>query len=187
MRMSSVLSLHDLPWAELQAARLDGELYAVDECFCPIDEPGGRRQRALALSAIVPRRLIVELHSAAWVWGATDRPPARHRLCADITARSRPPIGTAILREVVVDPGDVEMLGRLRIATPLRTAVDLARLDTVDMTIIDRLFTLGGFDLDACRALIERRRNLPDKRRAIDRLERGYLRSVARKARISRP
>jgi len=179
MRMPSVLSPVDLPWPELQAARLDGELYGVDACFCPIDEPGGLHQRALALTSVVPRRLIAELHSAAWVWGALDRPPARHRLCADITARSRPPIGTAILREVVVDPTDVLTLGRLRITTPLRTAVDLARLDEVDQEPLTRLFAIGEFDLDACRALIERRRNLPDKRRALERLERAQESAVS--------
>ncbi|MCU1403664.1 MAG: hypothetical protein JWM70_1988, partial [Microbacteriaceae bacterium] len=36
-RLESVLCRIDLPEAELQAARLDGEVYAVSECFCPID------------------------------------------------------------------------------------------------------------------------------------------------------
>jgi len=171
MRITSVLSPADLPWPELQAARLDGELFAVDACYCPIDEPDGLRLRALALAAVVPRRLIAELHSAAWVWGALEHPPVRHRLCADITARTRPPIGTAILREVVVDAQDVDNIGALRISSPLRTAVDLARLDdAVDLGIVARLFTIGDFGLEACHVLIERRRNLPDKHRARQRL-----------------
>ncbi|MBK4346765.1 type IV toxin-antitoxin system AbiEi family antitoxin [Lacisediminihabitans changchengi] len=172
MRLASVLSPADLPSAELQAARLDGELYRVDECFSPIDQPTGLHHRALALAAITPRRLIAELHSAAWVWGALDQPPSRHRLCADITARTRPPIGPAILREVVVDATDVVTLGPLRITTPLRTAVDLARLDPEPhREVITRLFAIGGFGLADCEALIQRRRNLPDKRRALRRLQ----------------
>ena len=172
MRLAPVLSPADLPSAELQAARLDGELYGVGDCFSPIDIIDGRDQRALALATVVPHRLIVELLSAAWVWGAALSAPARPRLCADITARTRPPIGSAILREVVVDQADVVILGRLRITTPLRTAVDLARLDPEpDREVIARLFDIGGFGLADCEALIQRRRNLPDKRRALLRLE----------------
>ena len=49
-----VLGALDLPAPELHAARLDGEVFALDECFCPIDEIEQSIHRARALAAILP-------------------------------------------------------------------------------------------------------------------------------------
>ena len=38
-RLATVLTRNDLPSAELHAMRLDGELFAIDEAFAPIDIP----------------------------------------------------------------------------------------------------------------------------------------------------
>jgi hypothetical protein len=169
-----VLGALDLPAAELNAARLDGEVFALDECFCPIDEIEQSVHRARALAAILPARLIAEQRTAAWIFGVLDRPPTRHQVCADIDARTRPPSVRIGVREVVLADGDVLTLGGMRVTTPLRTTVDLARFSPVfagdELTIIRALAAIGHFGLAECGAMLERGRNLPAKRRALSRL-----------------
>ena len=175
-RLSSVLSDFDLPLAELQAARLDGEVFAVDECFSPIDAVEGRVHRALALATLVPPRLIAERRSAAWVLGAAVDAPAVHELCAASTARARPPLSARVsVREVMISEGDVETIGGLRVTTPLRTALDLLRVgdefDARDAAIVRALLEIGELTSHDCRAAAERRTKLPGKRRALHRLD----------------
>ncbi|HEY0259796.1 MAG TPA: type IV toxin-antitoxin system AbiEi family antitoxin [Lacisediminihabitans sp.] len=174
-RLPPVLSRHDLPAAELQAARLDGEVYAVDACFSPIDELERPATRAMALFASLPGRLIAEQRSAAWVLGALDRPPPVHQLCTDIGARvSQVGPRRAVIREVVIDEGDLIAYSGLRSTNPLRTAVDLARFSPAfgaeERRLVAGLGELGRFDLASCLSMLERRRNLPGKRLAASRL-----------------
>src|SRR5687768_17102372 len=89
-RLSPVLDATDLPIAELWAARLDGELFTLDDCFVPIDAPEGARERAAAIARQWPQRFIAERLTAAWIWGVLDTPPVRHELCASLGARARP-------------------------------------------------------------------------------------------------
>jgi hypothetical protein len=175
MRLSAVLSARDLPAVELQAARLDGELMMIGDCFSPIDEIEGRRHRIAALAAVLPPRLIVERRTAAWVHGAIPYPPSRHELCAPTTERSRPisPVRFT-LREVVVDASDVDEIDGVRVTSPLRTVIDLARFspasdDTLQRTIA-ALLVLGGNTAEDCRLMLDRRRNLPGKRQAYERI-----------------
>ncbi|MES2170071.1 MAG: type IV toxin-antitoxin system AbiEi family antitoxin [Actinomycetota bacterium] len=174
MRLPAVLSTHDLPSAELQAARLDGELFAIDECFSPIDEIEQRRHRAASLAAIVPDRLIAEQHSAAWVHGALLHAPARHEFCADTRARVRPAGARFALREVVIDDSDLMELGGMSVTTPLRTVLDLARFSSefgeAERQVTRALMVCGRFGFIDCVSALDRRRNLPGKRQAIARL-----------------
>jgi hypothetical protein len=174
-RLSPVLSVRDLPAVELQAARLDGELYRVDECFSPIDEIEGTEHRARALATTLPERLIAEQHTAAWILGAIDSPPRRHRLCAAIGARGRAPdTARFIVREVVIDESELLSRGGMRLTTPLRTAIDLARFcpawGEAESAIVTALMVDGRFGIDDCARNIDRRRNLPGKQRALERL-----------------
>lgn len=173
--LPSVLSRFDLPQVELMAARLDGELYGVGDCFSPIDVFEHSANRAASLAMLLPDRLIAEQRSAAWILGATDTVPVRHELCADTTARIRSSWSVlATVREVVLDPADTAEHGGLRVTTPLRTAVDLARVSPVfsaaDAVIVRALMRIGAFGLDECRSMLDRRRNLPGKLLALDRL-----------------
>ncbi|MEP6480534.1 MAG: type IV toxin-antitoxin system AbiEi family antitoxin [Rhodoglobus sp.] len=174
-RLPHVLSGHDLPLAELLAARLDGELFRVDECFAPVDEIEQPTHRAGALSAILPERLIAEQRSAAWVWGALDTPPARHELCVVAGTRTRSPgVSWMRLREVVIEPGELTTIGGLQLTTPLRTVVDLARFSAnfgeAEELIVQRLLHAHGLTRQQCLDDLERRRNLPNKRQALARL-----------------
>jgi len=177
-----VLSRFDLPEAELHAARLDGELFAIDECFGPIDLAPQASLRAASLAAILPARLIAEQRTAAWVLGALLDPPVQHQLCADTAARYRF-AGAArfTVREVVLEPDDTSVLAGLRVTTPLRTAIDLARFceefGEHEADIVAELARTGGFELPGAIAGLERRRHLPGKVRAAQRLRAALRRA----------
>ncbi len=179
-RLPAVLSHHDLPQAELNAALLDGEVYVVDECFSPIDEIDQRSHRALALASLLPERLlperlIAEQRTAAWVLGALARPPFHHQFCAAIDARVRPSgMIRVTVREVVIEETDLLECAGLRVTTPVRTVVDLARFSPSfgdeEVRLVKNLMSLGGFGIEECKAMLDRRQNLPAKRLAHQRI-----------------
>ena len=174
-RLPGVLAASDLPLAELCAARLDGELVALDECFCPVDSVLGVAERAEALSRTVPARLIAERDSAAWVWGALDRPPAVHRLCVDAGARVHPPPRSRLaVREVLLTEADTVTLRGMTVTTPLRTATDIVRFEhrfgVREARTVSALLRMTGAAADECARAIAVRSHLPHKRRALGRL-----------------
>jgi hypothetical protein len=174
-RLPPVLSVAELPLAELYAARLDGELVALDDRFSPIDQPDDIRHRAGLLAAMIPARLIAEQHTAAWVMGVRSRPPLQHQFCAATGARvCLSPSSPYQLREVVIDETETFTLGELRLTTPLRTAVDIARtsptFDAADRDVVAALMRLWGFGAEDCLLAMNKRRNLPQKRAALARI-----------------
>jgi hypothetical protein len=174
-RLPAVLSRSDLPEAELCAARLDGEVYGIDECFSPIDEVERPVTRANALSSIAPARFIAEQRTAAWLHGALAFPPAVHQFCVAARARAKPPYGPRIrVREVEIDDREVQSIGGIRVTTPLRTVVDLARFSRhfggEEESIVTGLLAIDGFGIDECRAALNLRHNLPGKRLALRRI-----------------
>jgi hypothetical protein len=176
--LTPVLTTTEFDPAELAAIVLDGEGYRVADGVAPLDEVPGPLIRAAALVAQLPPRLIAEQHTAAWVWGAQQRPPLRLEVCSNISARTRPSLDSALsVREVVLEHDDTVQLGDLVVTTPLRTATDLARFVsewTDDETrIVRELSRLGGFGIHDCVRLMNRRRNLPGKRVALERLAVG--------------
>lgn len=173
--LPSVLSRRDLPLAELHAARLDGELFAIDDCFGPVDVAEQAELRAASLSAVLPPRLIAEQRSAAWVLGSLLAPPARHQLCVDTRARYRCAAAPRFaVREVVLEDGETVVIGGLRVTTPLRTALDLARFcdpfGDDEARIVAALGAAGRFGADEAVADLGRRRHLSGKVRAAGRL-----------------
>jgi hypothetical protein len=174
-RLASVLSVLDLPLAELCSARLDGEVYEVDACYSPVDELASPWLRAAALAAQVPSRLIAERSTAAWVHGAVRTPPRTHEYCVDTVARCHPPaLRNVRIREVVLDERDTVVLAGLRVTTPLRTLCDIART-VADLTPRHEsaclgLLALPGVTVAAAREHLAACGALPDKRRALTRL-----------------
>ena len=174
-RLSAVLTGVDLPLTELCAARLDGELFAIDEAYAPIDLPDGPIERARSIAPYCQGRLMAEQNSAAWIWGARAAPPAYHELCASLGARARPafPLRT-LVREVVIDETEFVVLGGVPVTTPLRTIVDLVRFgecfDDAESAVILALMRVGRVSIQSCLTELERRHNLPNKKRAKSRL-----------------
>jgi hypothetical protein len=175
LRLGTVLSPSDFPTPELTALVLDGEAFRVDQCVAPVDTVPGPVLRAAALVEELPPRLIAEQHTAAWIWGIVADPPSRHEVCADITARIRPTLDSRLsVREVVVLHEDVTVLAGLTVTTPMRTAIDLARFverwSDEEARIVRELLTLGECDILDCARAMNRKRNLPGKRIALERL-----------------
>lgn len=179
MPLPTVLTARDLPAPELGGMRLDGEVYALAEGWCTVDELEGPAHRARAVRGDRSERLIAELGTAAWVWGVTPTLPRVVEFCVDLGARARLGINPIVrVRELVLDPSDRVNLGvgsgGGTVTSRVRTAVDLARfrdpLPAEDAASIVELARQGGFGLDECRELMDRRRNLPEKRRALARL-----------------
>jgi len=175
-RLSPVLSALDLPREELQAARLDGEVFAIDDCFSPVDEFEQGSHRGMSLAATTPRRFIAERRSAAWIHGARLDPPVVHQLCVSLSARAHVPWNPRVtVREVVISDDETLLVGGFAVTTPLRTVIDYLRSSEFgarDTEEVLALMRLGALDPSSCREHLEGRRNLPGKQRALRRLDR---------------
>jgi hypothetical protein len=174
--------LDELPEVELQAMALDGESYRLADAYLPIGIRAAPPARAAAALGDGSPRLIAGLSTAAWIWGARDRPSGRREFLVDLTARWRPPLPHDIhIVESIVREGDAVRLGRARVTTPLRTVVDLARFrrefDATDAELIRRLARIGGFDAEHAVAAMDRGRNLAGKREAARRIRLALSRS----------
>lgn len=174
-RLGQVLSPTDLPATELSAARLDGELVAIADCFTPVDLPVQATSRAQALAQNLSARVIVELLSAAWILGATEDAPAFPQFCSTSEARAKPAVIRRLaVREVVIEEEEILTIGGVRVTSPLRTASDLIRSSTEfgaeTQHVVLCLLELAQTSVDDCATLLRHRRNLPGKRRALQRL-----------------
>ncbi len=81
---------------------------------------------------------------------------------------------------MVIDDGDVEHIAGLAVTTPVRTVVDLARnslsFDDEELEVIGTLMRIDRFGLEECRAVLDRRRNLPHKTLAVERISEAVRR-----------
>jgi hypothetical protein len=177
-RLPSVLGTHDLPLAELCAARIDGELIAIDDAWAPIDEPDLPSLRAAVVAQRVPRAVVIERRSAAWVHGAVDAPPSIAQFCVPYDERiAMISDRRAQVREVTFADGDVVSFAGVRCTSPLRTAFDLLR----DPTLVDdeavgavaRLTAERPGLAEALRDRLDESRRMPHRASAISRLQRA--------------
>jgi hypothetical protein len=167
MRLAPVLAVSDLSPVELQAARLDGEVYDLAGAYCLIGELEAPAHRARAVLAGRSPRLLAELGTAAWIWGAAPE-PLRLEFAVTPDARARlSPAAHIAVREIVYEPGDVVPVGGFRVTTPLRTILDLARFaEPFDAGVVGRLAEGAGLGPDDVRAAFANRPGIPAKRRA---------------------
>lgn len=171
--MASLLGPGALSLAELHAARLDGEVYSVDERFSPVDEVDTAWLRAAALRSVAGTRMIAELDSALWVYGLLAFPPPIHTMCVARSDRIKfPPSRRIALREVTHSTGDVAEVAGLRVTVPGRILFDLAFSDRSDgadraRALLARWPPLAG----ACARRISAVPNLPGKGVALRRLD----------------
>lgn len=157
MPRSRLVTSDDWPEAELRAAVLAGELVAVGACWASPVEPQTPSLRAEAAAwTLRDARPIAGTRTAAWIWGATSRPPSP--LEAAISPQARVHVDAGVrLREVVIDPADIVRLGGLGgpagagglgVTTPLRTAIDLLRTPSTGER------TFGAAESEAVRGLL---------------------------------
>jgi hypothetical protein len=139
-RLPVVLGTHDLHIAELCAARLDGELFAIDDGWAPVDEPDLPAFRAAVVALRAPRALIIERLSAAWVHGGLAVPPPVAQFCVPLSSRiavlaeSR-----ATVREVRIDDAEIVELDGIRCTSVVRTGFDLLREPALDDRDAERI------------------------------------------------
>jgi hypothetical protein len=175
-RLPAVLGTDDLPLAELCAARIDGDLFAIDEAWAPIDEPDLPSLRAAVVALRVSRSLIIERLSAAWVHDAVDRPPRTAQFCVPHGSRIATIVDRRVaIREVVLTDDEFFELGGVRCTTPARTAFDLLReaslADADSERIVTRLIAARPRLEDQIRERFDRARRMPHRARALVRLD----------------
>ena len=171
-----MLGTDDLPLAELCAARIDGELFAIDEGWAPIDEPDLPSLRAAVVALRVSRSLIIERLSAAWVHDAVDSPPRTAQFCVPHGARIAAIADRRVaIREVVIADDEIVVLGGVRCTTPARTAFDLLREtslpDADSERIVTRLLSSRPRLEARVRERFDRARRMPHRARALVRLD----------------
>jgi hypothetical protein len=172
-RLTAPLDGGDLAPAELRAMRLDGQVFALVDAWCPVDVVETPEVRARAVLIGRSTRLVAELRTAAWIWGALPALPRPVELCADVRARARVRPGTdASVRELVLHDEDVVRFGDAAVTSPLRTLVDLARAGTVDDDVLRLIARLGSVRIDDVRSLLAARA-LPGRRMALSTAERA--------------
>ncbi|AMM20912.1 hypothetical protein AX769_13135 [Frondihabitans sp. PAMC 28766] len=181
-RPSALLTSADLPYVELQAAALDGDVFRVDRAFCSVAEIDVPWRRATALAPLFGTEFVVAGLSAAWVWGALAEAPITHEAFGDTRRTHRDiPAGTRV-RAARTEPVDLVDFGPVRVTSPVRTVVDLVRREAFGdeaAEVVRFLVSEHGIDRGSCEALLTRSPHLPHKRRARQRLDAAGLADVA--------
>ena len=177
-KLPAVLGTDDLPLAELCAARIDGDLFAIDEGWAPVDEPDLPSLRAAVVALRVSRSLIIERLSAAWVHDALDVAPHTAQFCVPHRSRIAAIADRRVaIREVVLGDDEVIELGGARCTTPARTAFDLLRENTLPDAdaerVVARLLASRPRLEGQIRARLDRAQRMPHRARALVRLDRA--------------
>lgn len=169
--MASVLGPGSLAIAELHAARLDGELFCIDERFSPVDEADTNWLRATALRSLVGKRLVAELDSALWIHGLSPAPPPVHTMCVLRSDRVKfAPSPRFTLREITHAPGDTVMIAGLAVTVPARVLYDLAFIERSDPRAAHRILSRWPSLAAECARRVRAAQNLPGKCLALERL-----------------
>lgn len=116
--------------AELSAACLDGDLVELGEAYIPADAVETAALRAGSLLRTLGDTLAATHLTAAWIHGALPTPPSRHTVQRAVARRLHVvPDRQLVYRDLAIAPGDLHILGGVRVTSPVRTMVDLARVD----------------------------------------------------------
>lgn len=123
----------DFSGVELQAMARDGLVRRVyADTYVRWDIEPDPICRALAAARSLPERLRPRIMlgrlTAAWIYGCAPLPRQLH-LLIDHSRRTTAlaPFSTAVLHEVRLEAGDGMEIAGIMVATPLRTALDIAR------------------------------------------------------------
>lgn len=168
-----LLTSAQLPEAELRAAALDGELYAVGDGWAEITTVDTPWIRASSVVGLFGRQVIAARDTAAWIWMAAVSPPWRHDGIVPPDARHRDTSGRVSIREMTIDRDEIAEVAGLRVTAPARTALDLARASVwtpADERRVGDLCRLYGVTSVQVARLIDRRARLPHRQRAEARL-----------------
>jgi hypothetical protein len=127
--LRDVLTVADLPVAELAAIRLDGGLFESGDGYAVVDSVDGPTLRADSLAPLLVAPRVADRSTAAWIWGAAPLLPRPLEACVR-PGRSQgiEPLRGVQVRESTLEVVDIVRLGVLEVTTPHRTVLDLLRL-----------------------------------------------------------
>jgi hypothetical protein len=154
--------------AELSAACLDGDLVELGEAYIPADAVETAALRAGSLARTLGDSLAATHLTAAWIHDALPLPPARHTVQRAVARRVHlMPDRQVIYRDLAVAADDLQLIGGVRVTSPVRTLIDLARVSDSDHSLAARL--VAHTHPDAVAAAIRRLEDgaLPHKRIAL--------------------
>jgi len=158
--------------AERSALLLDHEVYPLMLGLVLPDAIDTITLRAQAAAHSTMTRLVAELDTAAWIWGARTAPPVRPEFASPIGLAPRLSAAAAVrVREVRFDRDELTEIAGQRITTPRRTALDLLRYRTdIDFQPETVRALLTRSDIADVNASLSGMRRLPHARRARARL-----------------
>jgi hypothetical protein len=154
--------------AELSAACLDGDLVELGEAYIPADAVETAALRAGSLARTLGDTLAATHLTAAWIHGALLHQPARHTVQRAVPRRLHVvPDRQLVYRDLSIPSSDLLLVGGVRVTSPVRTMIDLARVGDDDHARAAQL--LAGTHTDAVADAIERLEGgvLPHKRKAL--------------------
>lgn len=148
--------------AELRAAVLDGELVALGDGYLSIDSVALPSDRAASLADLrADQRLFAERLTAAWIHGWCPE-PRTHTAAASIAARVPSGVRRRLgARELIITDTELVTVGGVRVTSPVRTLVDLAREDdaTLPRDELARIVDESGISVaEVCRFLASARK-----------------------------
>jgi hypothetical protein len=162
--------------AELSAARLDGELFAVGDAFAPVGEPIDARHRAAALLGDVPPGYTIVGRSAAWLHGAGGRCPVPVEIGGPgPSSRWVRPYRSVRTMRIRDGHRVLVPVGRLAVPvlSPVGTVIDLARIlrGPEDEALLAAAVRRCGAGHDELLAALDEWTRLPGKREVARRIE----------------
>jgi hypothetical protein len=163
--------------AELTAACLDGHLVAVGDGFIAADAVETPALRGASLRPLLGDALAATGLSAAWVHGAPDAPPSRHRVQRVTVRRLHHVIDRRLeYHDRRIPAGDLLLIGGIWVTTPTRTLADLAREPgPACEAAAGMLLRTGLADAGAGIAWLQAAGPLQNKRAALTLLRAGAL------------
>ncbi|NMR20134.1 hypothetical protein [Cellulomonas fimi] len=143
-----------VPWQVL--VRESVMLRVWDEVAVAADRDETPGLRAASVLPLVPRRGVVGRAAAVWVH-AGGPPPARVDVLVPPRTRRPSPHPLRVPHECALADGDVVELGPVRVTTVARTAVDVARWSSRDVSarLLERLATHAGLDARGAVRLLD--------------------------------
>lgn len=168
-----LLTTADLPEVDLRAATLDGDLYAVGDAWAEIATVDDPRIRASSVTVLFERHVVAARDTAAWIWMASGTAPWQHHGIVPPDARHRDRTSRVAISEMVIADDEVVDLAGIRVTTPCRTALDIARSSTWtpgDERRVRHLIRTHAISAPQLRRLIDRHARLPNRVRAWARL-----------------
>lgn len=148
---------YNLSVAELSAACLDGEIYAVGDSFSPVDVQATPALRTASISNLIPKEFAFSVQSAAWIhgWTTTLSTPITAQRISKKRIRFYPERGL-YLSDVYIAAEHIDKYIYGAVTTPLRTVYDLARSGKAELQ--EMIWSAAIVDMPLVQSALEQLR-----------------------------